>query len=247
MTILASIASEVQRSTERLDVDQAARQYWDQDEFLFLPQFLSPQAVSLLNEEVERLSPHLNRNFIPSHKKGGSVSYYTIARQESSLLELYYSKPLIDTLSRLVRRDLYLCPENDPHRCALYFYTEEGDHIGYHYDTSYYKGARYTLLIGLIQQSESRLLCRLYTRSLNKKPEDLAVVTHPGSMVFFNGDKVYHAVTPLWKGERRVILTMEYLTDARMGKSRKIFSDLKDAFAYFGFRDIFFKKSLKKT
>ena len=42
------------------------------------------------------------------------------------------------------------CPEADPPSCALYFYTEPGDHIGFHYDTSYYKGTRYTVLVGLL-------------------------------------------------------------------------------------------------
>ena len=40
-------------------------------------------------------------------------------------------------------------PAQDPHAYALYFYTRPGDHIGWHYDTSYYAGRRYTLLLGL--------------------------------------------------------------------------------------------------
>jgi hypothetical protein len=51
-----------------------------------------------------------------------------------------------------VQAKLSLCPENDPHSCALYYYTEPGDHIGFHYDTSYYKGARYTILMGLVDK-----------------------------------------------------------------------------------------------
>ncbi len=43
---------------------------------------------------------------------------------------------------------LQLSPPDDPHAYALYFYTRAGDHIGWHYDTSYYAGRRYTLLLG---------------------------------------------------------------------------------------------------
>ena len=50
--------------------------------------------------------------------------------------------------TRAFADDLHLCPDEDPHACALYFYTEAGDHMGYHYDTSYYTGARYTVLFG---------------------------------------------------------------------------------------------------
>lgn len=54
-----------------------------------------------------------------------------------------------------------LCPEDDPHACALYYYTKSGDHIGFHYDTSYYNRARYTAVTTLVRQSEH---CRLVAR-----------------------------------------------------------------------------------
>ena len=53
---------------------------------------------------------------------------------------------------------------HDPHAYALYFYTRPGDHIGWHYDTSYYAGRRYTLLIGVIDDSTCRLDYQLHTR-----------------------------------------------------------------------------------
>ena len=52
--------------------------------------------------------------------------------------------------------------------------------MGRHYDTSYYKGARYTILVGLVQESSSRLLCRLHTRQPDRTPRDLAVATTAG-------------------------------------------------------------------
>jgi hypothetical protein len=55
-------------------------------------------------------------------------------------------------------------------------------------------------------------------------------------MVIFNGDKLWHAVTPLGEGEERVALTMEYVTNQEMGRFKRVYSNLKDAFAYFGFR-----------
>jgi hypothetical protein len=55
-------------------------------------------------------------------------------------------------------------------------------------------------------------------------------------MVIFNGDRVYHGVSPSREGERRVVLTMEYVTSREMGRAQRLFSNLKDAFAYFGIR-----------
>ncbi len=135
-----------------------------------------------------------------------------------------------------MRADLKRCPDEDAHACALYFYTEPGDHMGYHYDTSYYRGARYTVLVGLVQDSASRLQCRLHTRAPGRVPVDVAVATEPGSLVVFNGDKVYHGVSPSQEGERRVVYTMEYVTSQEMGRVQRLYSNLKDAVAHFGIR-----------
>lgn len=229
-----NLSMEIQSAIGRLNFEQIQKEYLEQDEFVFIPEFLSPSVITPLFEDVERLSPSVHRNFIPRHKKGGSVSYFSILEKGHALLEFYRSIPFRDFLCRLVRADLKLSPTDDPHACALYFYTEAGDHIGYHYDTSYYKGARYTVLLGLVDESSSRLLCRLYTRQPTRQPLDLEIATKPGTMVIFNGDKVYHAVSPSKHGERRVVLTMEYVTHQEMGPLRRMISNLKDAFAYFG-------------
>jgi len=232
----AAFTAEITRALDRLDVERLEREYWEQDEFLFIPRFLDPAAVGPLLDDVRRLEPGLNRNYIPRHKKGGSVSHFAIADEGPALLAFYRSEPFRRFLSRLVRADLKLCPDEDPHACALYFYTEAGDHMGYHYDTSYYKGARYTVLFGLVQDSASRLHCQLHTRQAGRAPVDMAVATEPGSMIIFNGDKVYHGVTPAHAGDRRVVYTMEYVTSQEMGRAKRLFSNLKDAFAYFGIR-----------
>jgi hypothetical protein len=234
-----SVANAIEGAVRALDEARLQGEYWDQDEFLFVPHFLAPAVVERLLEDVGRLEPGLNRNYIPRHKKGGSVSHFDIAANGPALLAFYRSDAFRLFLSRLVRADLKLCPDEDPHACALYFYTEAGDHMGHHYDTSYYKGARYTVLVGLVQDSTSRLLCRLHTRQPGRAPRDLAVATTPGAMVIFNGDKVYHGVSPSQAGDRRVVLTLEYVTSQEMGRFKRAFSNLKDAFAYFGIKSLF--------
>jgi hypothetical protein len=231
-----AFTAEIDAALDRLDTSRLEREYWAQDEFLFIPQFLPETAVGALLDDLRRLEPGLNRNYIPRHKKGGSVGHFAISDDGPALLAFYRSERFRRFLSQLVRADLKLCPDEDPHACALYFYTEAGDHMGRHYDTSYYKGARYTVLVGLVQDSASRLRCRLHTRQPGRPPVDLAVATEPGSMVIFNGDKVYHGVSPSREGERRVVFTMEYVTSQEMGRARRFFSNLKDAFGYFGIR-----------
>ncbi len=235
-----SLAQAVERAVAALDFERVRREYWEQNEFVFLERFLPAEVVAeRLVPQVQRLKPHAHRTYIPRFKKGGSISAYTLTEQAPEFLELYRSPAFIGFLSRLVDARLTLCPEHDPHSCALYFYTEPGDHIGFHYDTSYYKGARYTVLMGLVQRSAAcRLVCQLYKDKPGREIEELQVTTEPGSMVIFNGAKLWHAITPLRDGEERVSLTLEYVTNPEMAPLKRLFSDMKDAFAYFGVRTL---------
>lgn len=230
-----SVERHVQRAIEALDVDLLHGSYRDQNEFVSLEQFLPLPMVDQFLSEVDRLRAGVNRNYVPRHKKGGSVSFYTVLHKAPAILAFYRSPVLLTFLSRLVDAPLMLCPEDDPHSCALYFYTEPGDHIGFHYDTSYYKGARYTILVGLVERSEHcRLVARLCKDSPNREIRETRIPMPPGAMVVFNGDKLWHAVTPLGKDEERIILTLQYVTNQKMGPFKRAFSNLKDAFAYFG-------------
>ena len=233
------IAREIERSVKAVDVERLRRTYWEQDEFIHLERWLPAAIVARMVAEVERVRPQIHRNYIPRHKKGGSVSYYTLLEQAPTILALYRAPAFIELLSTLTGRALQPCPESDPHSCALYFYTEPGDHIGFHFDTSYYKGARYTVLVGLIERSSSRLVCQLYKKDPSRTPVELQLATHPGTIVAFNGDKLWHSITPLGDNEERVSLTLEYVTDPSMHPLKRLFSNLKDAFAYFGLRAVF--------
>src|SRR5881397_3486711 len=235
---MSPVSEAVEGAIASLDVDRLHRQYWEQNEFLYVKQFLARSVVEdLLVPQAQGVKRELNRNYIPGHKKGGSVSYYTVMEKAPRFLDLYRSGAFLEFLSRLVQVKLSLCPENDPHACALYYYTEPGDYIGFHYDTSYYKGARYTILMGLVDKSDScRLLCQLYKDDPARETKELHLTTKPGDMVIFNGDKLWHSVTPLGEGEERVALTMEYVTNQEMGRFKRIYSNLKDAFGYFGIR-----------
>jgi len=246
-TVLPRIEEEVQQALENHQIDGFLGEYQNQGEFLALEKFLPQHVIDCFVEEVQQMRSLVNRNFIPGHKKGGSISYYLLRQSAPSLLAFYRDPRLIQWFSQMAGVPLQLCPEGDPHACALYFYTEAGDHIGYHYDTSYYKGARYTALLGLVDRSTSRLVCRLHTKNSSAKEQELSMRTDPGLLIFFNGDKLFHAVTPLGENEERIVLTMQYVTNAEMGTFKRWYSNLKDAVAYFGWSALFRRApSLKK-
>jgi len=230
--------AEIEAAIKNLDFDAISRTYQNQNEFLLVERFLDEAAVAPLVADANRMRTEINRNYIPKHKKGGSVSYFALSKKAPGILSLYQAPKFIDFLSKLAGARLLLCPDDDPHACALYFYTEPGDHIGFHYDTSYYKGARYTVLLGLVERSSSRLVCQLYRGDPAHKTRELCVATEPGTLVFFNGDKLYHAVTPLGQGEERIVLTMQYVVSQKMGPFKRLLSNMKDAVAYFGLRSL---------
>lgn len=224
-----------------VDAQTLSRDFAQQGAFLYLDDFLPPEVTAQLIADVKTVTPSVNRNYLPGHKQGGSVSRHTIDRLAPFIAELYRSPALINWLEQLCGEPLQVSPADDPHAYALYFYTRPGDHIGWHYDTSYYDGRRYTLLLGVIDQSSCRLDYELHTRNPELADQPGSVQIPPGGLVFFDGDTLRHRISPLGENEMRVSLTFEYVTNPNMRAWRRFISNMKDAVAYFGFRQVFRK------
>jgi hypothetical protein len=223
----------------QLDTQSLRSEFVRQGAFLYLSDFLAPEVTAQLVAAVAAVEPAINRNYLPGHKQGGSVSRHTIDRLAPSIAELYRSPALIGVLEQLAGERLQVSPPDDPHAYALYFYTRPGDHIGWHYDTSYYAGRRYTVLLGVLDESSCRLDYELHTREDGVPVVPGSVQIPPGGLVFFDGDKLRHRITPLGENEKRVSLTFEYVTDQSMHPWWRLISNLKDAVAYFGLRQVF--------
>ena len=244
-TTAATIDELISDSLKEADEASLREKYSEQDEFVIVEEFLPSEVLSRWDLELEKLKPNVHRNYLPGHKKGGSVAYATVNVFAPSITAVYQSAPLLGFLRRVVGAEMNECPPDDSHRCALYAYTDEGDHMGWHYDTSYYKDRRWTVLAGLKDESSSRLLCRLHTRNPNRDVAELEVQIKPGTLVIFNGDKVYHAVSPLKKGESRYVVSMQYVTIGEMNPFMRFISNMKDAVAYFGLRGVFGKGKVR--
>jgi hypothetical protein len=222
-----------------LDLERLRREFAAQGGFLYIEDFLPREITARLVAAAAAVRPAINRNYLPGHKQGGSVSRHAIDRIAPSIAELYRSTALIEWLDQLSGDRLQFSPDDDPHAYALYFYTRRGDHIGWHYDNSYYAGRRYTLLLGVIDESSCRLDYQLHSREQGAAVVPGSVRIPAGGLVFFDGDALRHRISPLSEGEMRVSLTFEYLTDPNMRPWWRLISNLKDAFAYFGFRQVF--------
>jgi hypothetical protein len=221
------------------DAARLRAQFTAQGSFLYLEQFLPPAVTDRLIAAVAAVEGSVNRNYLPRHKQGGSVSRHTLDALAPFIAALYRSRALQSWLAAVAGEPLQMSPADDAHAYAFYFYTRAGDHIGWHYDTSYYHGRRYTVLLGVIDDSSCRLEYELHTRDPAVENVSGSLKYPPGSLVFFDGDRLKHRITPSLAGERRVSLTLEYVTDQRMSAGWRLISNFKDAIAYFGLRQVF--------
>ena len=242
MTTTADIEGFIFKRASEQDAAALGKTYLAQGEFLVVDEFLPREVMEQWDAQLEVLKPHIHRNFIPRHKKGGSVGYDTVSLHAPAMNAVYQSPALLALLKKITGAEMKECPDSDPHRCALYAYTEEGDHIGWHYDTSYYKDRRWTLLVGFQDNSSSRLVCKLHTRNSAQPAVSHSLKIAPGTLVLFNGDRVYHAVTPTKAGESRYMVSMQYVTNAAMNPFMRFVSNMKDSIAYFGLKEVFLGK-----
>lgn len=214
--------------------------YEDQDCFLVIEDFLPKRVLETLLPDVERSRAKIHRTRIPLQKKGGSVARPLLAELRCRFGELYGSPALHSFLEYITGATIQECPEEDLHGYTLYAYTEAGDHIGWHYDTSFYRGRRFTVLIGLIDNESCRLDCEFFRRDESRRSVRRSYALKPGTLAVFDGDRLWHRITPLLEGDRdRIALTMEFVTNPNMSPIRRLASNIKDATAYFGFKAVF--------
>jgi hypothetical protein len=77
-TATARIDELISDSLRQTDEANLREEYCEQDEFVVVEDFLSPEVLSRWEVELEKLKPHIHRNYLPGHKKGGSAAYQTV-------------------------------------------------------------------------------------------------------------------------------------------------------------------------
>src|SRR5262245_29935990 len=196
----------------------------------FLPLEIRERIVA----EIEALGD-TERSYLPLHKQGGTVAYETLREHAPSVVALYQSPAMRETITRIVGLGVETTPLSDKSSCSVLYYVKPGDHIGWHYDHNFYKGRHFTVLLALANHghgadglSSARLVVR-------RGKKDRVIPTPPNTLVVFEGAKVQHRVTTLAEGERRIILSMTYCSDPRNSRLQEAARRVKDT-AYFGLR-----------
>jgi hypothetical protein len=217
-----------------LDPVAERARFLEQGEFLCLPDFVPLGWCQRALREVD--DARATRSRLPFVRAAQHVGWRTLQARAPVCAALYRSRVFVDWMSALVGRPVQLKDPRDDHACATYEYEREGDGMRFHYDTcGCDDGASYTQLLSLCDRSTQRLVVDLHTRSRGTRPvQRLSLQTRPGTLVVFCGSKVWHGVSPLGRGERRVILSMSYATDPSMRPWRRVYEAVKDAVLYFG-------------
>ncbi|MFN3235897.1 MAG: 2OG-Fe(II) oxygenase [Pseudomonadales bacterium] len=184
----------------------------------------------LLAGEVARIVED-ERSYIPYHKAGGTLSYQSLIRLAPGVVAFYQSPYLRQLISSIVGESVMTTPLWDQSSCSILKYTKPGDRIGWHYDHNFYRGRHFTALYVLNNHGPNGLSsAQLQTRAVG---EVKTYPTEEGSLVVFEGCRVFHRVTPLAAGEYRVMLSMTFTTDPGNSFLQGVLRRLKDV-AYFG-------------
>lgn len=168
------------------------------------------------------------RVIIPKWKAGRTISTETIQKKIPKVFDWY--KSLEKQISDIIGEKVYITPDKLPTTCAILIYEEDGDFINWHYDVNYFNGRFFTLLIP-VTITNTCTEYEYYDKDGNKK----GIQEEWGKAILFEGDKVFHMATKFCnKGQKRVILSVQFSTNPTISWINNIFMRIKDT-AYIGY------------
>jgi hypothetical protein len=197
--------------------------------------FLPEAALRQLQEECLAAAAHAERRSIPLHKKGATLPYEALHRHAPACLALFHSPEVRHWVSKVVGLEVRPTADHDQSACSVLYYNEAGDHINWHYDHNFYKGRHFTVLVSLVNQGGAGTLSASRLQWKDRHGEVVLAETAPNTIIVFEGARVLHGVTATDPGDVRVILSMTYCTDPRIGWFKETLRRFKDI-AYIGVR-----------
>lgn len=199
-----------------------------------IDQFLSENFLRFLRKEAEENLSRMVPSYIPTHKKGHTLSYENIQRYAHGCLGLYHSPEILKWVSDIVGMEVEPTPDCDQSSLSILCYREAGDHINWHYDHNFYRGRHFTVLLSLVNESATGGLSQ--SSLMRRLPSgDETVNTSSNTLVIFEGSQVLHRASPTAEGDVRIMLSMTYSSDPRTGWLREFARRVKDT-AFFGVR-----------
>lgn len=142
---------------------------------------------------------------------------------------------LIPKISYAIGEQVYLTEDNLPTTCSMLIYEKNGDFINWHYDVNYYKGRFFTLIIPVTINET----CTKF--KFMQKGKSIEIGNEQSQSILFEGERLFHMATPICKGEFRVVLSFQYVTNTDIDITKMMLLKFKDSTAYVGInnKDIF--------
>lgn len=215
---------------------ESLREEFARERILRLDRALHETTLQAALAECEAHRNRIERSYVPGHKKGGTVSYESIHTFLPACLALYHSPVLHGFLSQAIGEPVRPTADHDQSSCSVLFYTEPGDHIGWHFDHNFYRGRHFTVLVPLVNRNRAGdAVSASQLKRQRAGQADEVFSTAANSLIVFEGSRVRHCATPLGEGELRIMLSMTFATDPRIRLPQEIARRLKET-AFFGLR-----------
>ena len=217
-----------------VDAAQAAVDF-ERHRLARVPLFLTDECLAELRAEAVATLPRFERTFIPTHKKGGTVSYEAISRFAPRCLSFYHSPDVQQWIASVTGERVYPTRDQDQSSLSLLCYNEPGDHINWHFDHNFYRGRHFTVLLSLVNQGPSGGVSQSQLQHKSTTGDVQSCDTSANSLVVFEGARVLHRATPVAEGDLRIMLSMTYCSDPRIHWFKEFVRRVKDT-AFFGLR-----------
>ena len=105
----------IRNAIARLDRAALTQRFREQNEFIFLENFLPQELVAAMTEEARRLIPKAYRRRVPWVRKAGTVGQTVIANEAPLLGALYHSPSFLAFAQDLCGVPLTVKHERDAH------------------------------------------------------------------------------------------------------------------------------------
>jgi hypothetical protein len=182
---------------------------------------------SELTKRVEiKMYPETILNCALPNKSGITISTKNIMKNSSNLIN-FYRYELCNIVSNLINLKLYPTDLEYPTSCAILIYENENDWINWHYDYNYYNGRFFTVLIPITNS----ITCTKF--QFKDKDDNVVSLDLNNNALCFEGNYLYHRASKLCKGQKRVMLSCQYVTDNTMSSLNQLRIKIKD-YAYIG-------------
>lgn len=188
--------------------------------------------LSLSNEFINKLlelsdMSSLRKRVNIGDSKAGETIPCNVLLKQIPYIQSWYNNLCMD-ISEIIGEKVYTTPTTNPTTMSLLVYNQKGDHISWHYDINFYKGRFFTLLIPITNEDT----CTNY-EYMDENQQKRVQPVKLGQAILFEGDKVFHRASKLCDGEKRVILSLQFVTNPCISIVNKILLRIKDI-AYIG-------------